>query len=528
MIFATHAIAVAVLALVCHGTGRAVMDALRLPRGDAALLRAVVASGLGFGAMGMLFFAAGSAGALTRPVVIAILLVLAVPAVRYAREFPFGIAAVLFAGSLVTFVSALYPPTGFDATMYHLTYARLFAESGSMVYAGTTRFPVFPQLDEVVFAAALLVADDLTAQLTQWYCMVLTAAAVIAMSAERVRGALGAAIWLGVPLVYFLGSEAYVDCGLAMAVTLAFAAWMQPGWAALVGAFAGMAAATKYHGLFFVAFFAIALRRNLPMYAAGVLVTAVPWYLRIWAWTGNPLFPYFAANDWGLTLEASRRFGAIVKGGATLKQWITNNIHNVRLWLFALIVPAAAGAFIDRRLRLAFTGAVLYALAVWNYDTRFLVVILPLLAVCAAAVVPRAASVALAACVLAGGIATNILFDLRHLEPIPRTAAARDAFLEKRIVAYGALRAIERAGGAGRTVYAIRCEDASYYWNGRYLGDWFGPYRYEFVSRPDALQDFGAEYLVVCGDYGRPLPEEGLELLYARGRVRAYRVSSVD
>src|SRR6185436_18354427 len=167
-----HAFAVLALAVLCYGTGRAVID--RLPCSSAGI-RAVVAAGLGFGLFGQALFAAGSVGALTRPVVFALLFVMAIASVRYLRELwllvrrtPIGVFLVLFAGSALTFLRALYPPTGWDATAYHLPYARLFAEEGSLVYAGFLRFPVFPQLDEMLFTASLLAADDVTAQLTQW------------------------------------------------------------------------------------------------------------------------------------------------------------------------------------------------------------------------------------------------------------------------------------------------------------------------------------------------------------------------
>lgn len=558
MIFATHAFALAVLALLCHGTGRAVMDALRL-RTDDAGVRAVVASGLGFGALGTILFAAGSVGALTRPVVVAVLVLLALCGARYAAELwtlarrtPPAILLVLIGGSAVTFVRGLYPPMGFDATMYHLPFARLFAESGSLVYAGAIRYPVFPQLDEVIFAAALLVADDLTAQLTQCYCALVAAAALVVMSrrGERTRsGALAAAIWLGAPIVYFLGSQAYVDCGLTMAVTLASLAWIEwrasdhhPAWAAAIGAFAGIAAATKYHGLFFVAFLGIALvivrARSAGAFAAALFVTAVPWYLRIAAWTGNPLFPYFGnvfgANDWGLALNASRHIGPLIVPSPRWKIWILFNMHNLRLWVLALAPFAAAGIFIDRRLRLPFAAAVVYTLVVWKSDSRFLIVAIPLLAIAAAAAIPRRVQPLAIAFVLAGGVAVNIRYELRYVGPVPRTRAARDAFLERNIKAYGALQAIARAGGARRTIYAMRCENAAYYWDGRFLGDWFGPYRYDrvvpFAARPDRLRNilrgFGADYLVVCPDYNGPLATDGLELLYRSALARAYRIPS--
>jgi hypothetical protein len=569
MIGSTHAVALAILAVLCHGGGCAAMDALQM-RTSGAAVRAVMASGLGFGMLGMMLFAAGSVGVLTRGVVLLILALFALCAARYARELwnlvrrtPPGILLVLFGGSLPAFVRALYPPTGFDATMYHLPFARLFAESGSMGFAGTIRYPVFPQLDEVIFAAALLVANDLTAQLTQCYCMFVTAAAVLAMSREGDRsrsGSLAAAIWLGAPLVFFLGSQAYVDCGLTMAVTLALLAWIEwrasnhpPALAAAIGAFAGFAAATKYLGLFFAAWLGVSVlavrsgtrMRSVAAFAAGALLAAAPWYLRIAAWTGNPVFPYcaniFGANDWALNADASRHAGSLTLAARNPDEWVLFNGYNLRLWILALTPPALAGVFLDRRLRLPFAAAAAYAIVFWRYDTRFLVASLPPFALCASAAVAaipwrwqRGLIASAIALVLVAGYAFNIRYDLRYLGPIPRTSDERDAFLDRRIAAYPAFRAIAASGGAGKTIYALRCEDAAYYWNGRYLGDWFGPYRYDgvvpFADQPDRfpsiLRRFGAEYLVVCNAYSGP-PPAGVELFFSSPMARAYRIPSV-
>lgn len=543
--------AILALAILCHGTGRVLIE--RLPSTSAAL-RAAIATGLGFGLFGQALFALGSVGALTRPAVFALLLVMAIAGVRYVRELwlllrrtPVVALAVLFAGSALTFLRALYPPIGYDATMYHLPYARLFAEAGSLVYAGFLRFPVFPQLNEMLFTASLLVADDVTAQLTQWLCFVVTAAAIAAIAraaGSDLRSALFAsAVWCSVPLASYLGSQAYIDCGLTMAVTLAFAAWMQwratahAGWALAIGAFAGMAAATKYHGLFFVVFFGVAIlaarspqrARVACLFLLGALIMAAPWYLRIAAWTGNPLFPYFGgifgANDWGLTLYHSRYR---MRGSL---------LYDLQIWVPLLAVPAAAGALINRRVRFLFLGAVSYTVAVLKFDARFLIVGVPLFAICAAAVVariPRKAAAALVVVALLPGIFVGWR-DLRRLGGIPRTAAAREAFLERHVRPYRALRFLEKTAGPGHTVYAYNAAEGAYYWPGRYLGDLFGPYRNQFIGplfrQPDRLarrlRSFGADYLLV--DRGtRFEPSASFELIYQNETERLYRIASAE
>ena len=537
---AAHALAIALFALLCYGTGRALIA--RIPCED-ALLRAAIATGLGFCVFGQVLFVVASLGVLTRTVVFALLLLMALtflwrtgnPACPDRRDRLSS--TILVIGSILAFIESLYPPAGFDATTYHLPFARAFADTGSLVYTDNLRFPVFPQLNEIVFSAAMLVADDVTAQLTQWLCFVITAAAIGGVVRASSR-ALAIAIWCGLPLAVFLGSNAYIDCGLTMAVALAFAAWTQwrstqhSGWLLLIGVFAGMAAATKYTGLFFILLFGIAIlvaRRNVALFSLGVIVVAAPWYIRIAAATGNPLFPYmtsiFGPNDWYLDVTRSLHPAEAFEA-STLHDWLVRNIYNLRVWVLALMPLAAIGAFLERRVRFVFFGALLYTIAFWKFESRYSIVCIPLLAICAAEAfrrLPKPAIVMLA--ILA--LVPDIWWESKTLKLLgkpPVTAAERDAFLAKRIWPYDAFRFLESA-----PVYVLFGESSAYYSKGRFLGDWFGPYRYDrvrpYLQQPDrlaqVLRGFGAKYFIVRDLIGLPF-----EVVYSNKNVIVYRIPS--
>jgi 4-amino-4-deoxy-L-arabinose transferase-like glycosyltransferase len=566
---AIHAGAVLFLAVLCYGTGRALIA--RLPCSSDGL-RAAIATGAGLCVFGQLLFIAATFGALTRGAVFALLALMALLSARFVRELwllivraPKSLLWMLGGGSILPFLHALYPPTGWDATMYHLTYARVFAETGSLVYIGHMRFPVFPQLNEMWFTAALLVANDVTAQLTQFLCFVATAAAVGAMARPLagLRGAwLAIAILCSAPVAAFLASNAYVEWGLTMAVTLAVAAWSRwrvtahAGWAFLIGVFAGMAAATKYNGLLFLAWSGVAMLvvrsprriRDWLLFALAVLLVAAPWYARIAAWTGNPVFPYatsvFGANDWRLDAGASLHPHHLYTA-PTVRLWLTRNLYNLRLWVLALTPLAAIGAFFDRRVRFSFFGALLFVAVFWRYDSRFMLPCIPLLAIPAAVAIPtitaamreRMRGPVMAAAAILALLPTTVwnLDILRVSGAPPRTAAQRDAYLAKRIWPYDAIRFLQKTAGAARTVYVFYGENGSYYWPGRYLGDFFGPYRYELVlpylDRPEqlasVLRSFGVEYAIAPPAVGfRPPPGSPFELVYSSRSARAYRIRS--
>ena len=69
--------------------------------------------------------------------------------------------------ALPLFVLTLYPPIGFDATVYHLPYARAFVRAGQLEFLADLRFPVFPQVGEMGFVLGLFLSGDLVARASQ-------------------------------------------------------------------------------------------------------------------------------------------------------------------------------------------------------------------------------------------------------------------------------------------------------------------------------------------------------------------------
>ena len=110
-------------------------------------------------------------------------------------------------------VLALYPPTGFDATHYHLPFVKSFIAAQRLLFLPDLRVPVFPVAVEMDFVLAFFLSGDVAAQLTQLLAMLATAGLVFAWGRRgfsRRAGLWAAALWLGVPLVVFLGASAYV------------------------------------------------------------------------------------------------------------------------------------------------------------------------------------------------------------------------------------------------------------------------------------------------------------------------------
>src|SRR5262249_6447633 len=79
------------------------------------------------------------------------------------RVSPVGAAFIATAAITPLVLPALYPPTAFAATLSPLPFARAFVESGGVPYLLDRRTPVFPQVNEILFAAVMMFGPDVAA-----------------------------------------------------------------------------------------------------------------------------------------------------------------------------------------------------------------------------------------------------------------------------------------------------------------------------------------------------------------------------
>lgn len=325
LIFAlSHYLFIIVLALIAYLVGRRLTGRVAYQSTTEEL---VVCVSLGLGVIGYLMFGLGLVGWI-RPaptlIGLAALLALTYPVwPRLARAWRWlrgrqratiakAIAIIVLATPIL--LMPLYPPVAYDGTMYHLPYAKQFITSGYLDFIPNLRYPVFPQLNEMLFTLAMVVYDDVAAQLTQFLMLGLVTA-LLYVSGKRLSGhrvgVWAAAIWLSQPIVLWIGAAAYVDIGLTLFICLGMytaARWRethQPGWIVLAGVFMGYACGTKYLGIAFFAFLAVAVgywglrdRSGIAMalFVISASLVAAPWYVRNWVLTHNPVFPYYPAS----------------------------------------------------------------------------------------------------------------------------------------------------------------------------------------------------------------------------------------
>jgi hypothetical protein len=561
------------------------------------LERGAVATALGLALTAHLLLLLGLAG-LLRPVPVLLLAAavhaLGIPAWRELLadlqesrpRAAWAVGAVAVAPLLLL---ALYPPTAFDATLYHLPFARAFAESGGVPFLADLRAPIFPQANEILFAAVMLFGRDVAAQGVQLLATLLTAALLAAWGREafpawRPAGGLAAALFLGNPIVVYLAATGYIEPGLTLFVTASLYAldrWRTTGgkgWLALAALFGATACDVKYLGLFFLGLAGVAVLlaggrsrsaaarlRDALLFGAVAAAFLAPWYLRIYLHTGNPLFPFlpgvFGSSPWdpetGLEEPLPHRlerwfrlpWDVIFERGRYNQEPPFSPVYLAALPLLAL------GAAREPRVRWPLGIAGLYTLAfLWlPRDSRYLVLILPLasLAVAgSAAVLLRswpsrrlAAALGLAA-FLPGWLYAG--YRIERQGPLPVTPAARDAYLARRLPAYPAIAWLNRTRGSAYTLWALYAENLAYFADGRFLGDFFGPASYGRVlaSVRDAesfhreLRRLGATHLLIParGAVGQaivpPVPEDEafrrwFEPVYQDSGARLYALRPV-
>ena len=246
-------------------------------------------------------------------------------------------ALVLVAASMVAlpvalaFVAALAPPTGKDALQYHLALPKAFVAGGGLIDVPDNIANYFALGAEMHGVWAMLLgrivstrAGEAAFGAVTFAFFPLLLAAVFGWTRERGLGRdwawLAAAMVAGVPTIFEVAGSRYVDLALALYVALAIRS-MARWWAtqdranlaesALALGFALTVKLTAGFVVFVCALIALLRARRTESEGpqgrgvlvaglaalAGAVALGCPWYLRTWARTGSPVFPFFA-NVW--------------------------------------------------------------------------------------------------------------------------------------------------------------------------------------------------------------------------------------
>jgi hypothetical protein len=346
--------------------------------------------------------------------------------------------AVLLALVLVPcLLRAMIPEVMWDAGVYHLTLPKLYIAHGGFRPVEFNVYSNWPLNAELLFAAAMLVKDYVLATLVHFGfgVLILYAIGVCCRSAGHRRS-----IWLAVFL--FLGNRTVLmEMGLAyidLAYTFFFLAGFvfilralddQSGrrtWLLLSGLCCGILAGTKLTGIAGAAAIGALLlpglvargrsglwaevRTILAWFILPVFALFVPWLVKTAWFTGNPVYPFLygwlGGPDWSPALSAQfaawhKRIGM----GHGLVDYLLLPLRVILMgdegyahfagricWWWVLLIPTAI-VFGRKeplvRRCLAAAGLYFVLWSVSSQQIRFLIPILPLLAIASAVTVYR-------------------------------------------------------------------------------------------------------------------------------------------
>lgn len=302
---------------------------------------------LGMGAWSLLLFTLAACGALTRPVLLALFALGAVwggarlagwlmrrrsgggddrrPALWWWLALP-GLAA-----GAVALEAASYPTIGWDDATYHLRLPALYLRHGGFVSPRFLLYAHWPQGMEMLYGLGLAVRGPALAKLLHAACGILLAVAAyrLARRAASPLASLGAVLLLAAsPLLAEEARFAYVDLAVSLFFLLALGAALRAlegressGHLVLAGVFLGLATSTKLTAWMGVAAVCLMVStvlvrrgegRRVPAAMTALVLPAIalalPWHVKSWLETGNPVFPLlygvFGGAGWSADLAA--------------------------------------------------------------------------------------------------------------------------------------------------------------------------------------------------------------------------------
>ena len=423
----------------------------------------------------------------------------------------------------------LVPPWARDELTHHLAIPRLYASAGRIYEIPFAPYSYYPMLLDMLYTPFVLWHWDFVPKLVHGLFGFLTGLLLYAYLGRRlspVYGLLAFFFYVTTPAVLRLMNWAYVDLGLsffALASLLCLLQWhetQETRWLVICGLSAGFSAATKPNGLLvclLLGFILVLLRARSrpgetldPIAWGGAFVLLAflpfaPWGIKNVIQTGNPLFPdfqgLFAANggtggggiSGGMNIWTTR---ALLYGESwwemaalPLRVFLVGRDNNPQYFdgvlnpiLFLFLPWAFKGKWTEEK-KVFFWFAVLYFLyALFLVDMRIryiLPIVAPLVILLVYGIhnlylgIRRPWILVVAVLLLTGW---NGVYLLRYIEKVSPFGVvsgheSREAFLDRMVPDYGAIRYINENLPETAKIYFIFMGRRAYYCHRDYFHD---------------------------------------------------------
>ena len=217
--------------------------------------------------------------------------------------------------TLLTFAQALTPESFYDSMVYHLAVPVYWLMHHGMIDFPTNFFSNYPYGGECFFLNGLALQGTETAKMLQALAVLACAFAAGGwageVAGEKCRW-LAFGLTATLPLLTLNAWATQVDGILALFVVLFLYCLLKVGeggkrWALAAGLLAGMALSVKYTALFALVpalgllVFQKSFKRSFSfsdilIFSASASLLFLPWIIKNYSFTGNPVFPYLP--DW--------------------------------------------------------------------------------------------------------------------------------------------------------------------------------------------------------------------------------------
>ena len=419
---------------------------------------------------------------------------------------------------------AMAPEVQFDATSVHLAVPRLYLEHGGVFDLNYFFHSYFAHLLDMVFGLCLAIGGLSSGPIVAKFLILafgliatygVFAIGLTLFSAEV--GAWAALIFYSTPLVIWSSGTTYMDLAetcFIVASIVAFIRWFETGsvgWLAACGWTGGVATGTKLHALTLLAPIPFAIAwyaskrwnqsavRAVLIWAVLFAVVAAPWFGVIYAYTGNPLYPFmnavFHSPQWP---NENTRLDADAFGTGTSAQslirlpfrltWNSNlfgdalprgGVGFALLLAFplAFLFPVWTRGWRSPLVGVLLCGAALH-LMIWATSfqyARYFIPGLPLLAVLGCAVFIRNSAPGIGwhrallflAIVAQAPLASTMFWNVFERFPIDHALGKEtdDSLLARTVKGYNAAKYINSVSRPGEQVVGIGLENVRFYLN---------------------------------------------------------------
>jgi hypothetical protein len=258
----------------------------------------------------------------------------------YSTDLRFS-SIILASGALCLLgglVWAVAPSVHFDALVYHLGVPTIYLREHGLVEITEEFRSYWAHNAEMLYTFSLLTAGQPLPTLLHLLSGILVTSWLFTLGkhiAGTTVGLVSALAFYSLPLVTFESGSAYIDLIVTLYVFGALAAaahwWLDQNgaWLIISGISAGFALGSKLYALIVLVplggliLVGLVLRYGssksmllgLARFVVPTTLLSLPWFVRDWSWTGNPIFPFynqlFVSPKW---MNENTQFNFIIFG----------------------------------------------------------------------------------------------------------------------------------------------------------------------------------------------------------------------